>query len=476
MLYFFALSALRHELELPAYSADVFDNKIRHALTGCQRQSDNPSGTPKHDMHCMQAEADILLAMDWHEEAESLLQKAQRHFVHSRDELRLLSCRNAGWQALFHRRFGTAQSCLNRICEDGHASERDRIEAWVGLAFSHHALGQQLLAEAAMQKVMQSVDRLDDRRMRYVAEAILLEIKVKHHLRQAHGLNDHIFWRQPNQHASSAVSAASLIDAIAALLERCRGIRLLESQLNMLLSLIRLSTSDRSVITFLKSHMEWATEEGLSAYVRQTRLEIVLASLSANMPDFAEQTMAHIRDAAQNHVIRRWDIEHAYCLAKLTEQQGRATESLQLYRKYACDAMECLRVEICSQIKPAYSTGATSYDDIEVRLPAKYRRAYRYIVNHLSERNLCIREVAAEIGVTERALQSVFRSHLGISPTELIRRCRMERIRADLLNPASKMTSIFEAAQRWGIFNRSTLASAYRAYFKETPNETLMRA
>lgn len=476
MLYFFALSALRHEAELPAYAADVFDNKIRHALIGCQRQSDSPSGTPKHHMHCMQAEADILLAMDWHEEAESLLQKAQRHFVHSRDELRLLSCRNAGWQALFHRRFGTAQSCLNRICEDGFASDRDRIEAWVGLACSHHALGQQLLAEAAMQKVRQCVDLIPDSRMKCVVEAIALEIRVKHYLRQAHGLNDHGFWRQPNQHAHAACSAATLTEAIDDLLLECANIPLVESQLTLLRSLIRLSTGDRSVISFLKSHMEWASSEGLSAYLRQTRLEVVLASLSANLPDFAEQMMAHIRDASQTHVIRRWDIEHAYCLAKLTEQQGKTSESLHLYRKYACDAMECLRVEICAQIKPAYSTGATSYDDIEVRLPAKYRRAYRYIVNHLSERNLCIREVAAEIGVTERALQSVFRSHLGISPTELIRRCRMERIRAELLSPSSKMTSIFEAAQRWGIFNRSTLASAYRSYFKETPNETLMRA
>jgi AraC-like DNA-binding protein len=476
MLYFFALSALRHEAELPAYAADVFNNRIRHALTGCQRQSDNPNGTPKHHMHCMQAEADILLAMDWHEEAESLLQKAQRHFVHSRDELRLLSCRNAGWQALFHRRFGTAQSCLNRICEDGHASDRDRIEAWVGLAYSHHALGQQVLAEAAMHKVMQCVEDFPDDRMRLVTEAIALEIKVKHYLRQAHGLNDHIFWRQPNHHVHAACSAASLTQMLGNLLQQASGMPLLEGQINLLLSLIRLSGADRAVIPFLKTHMEWATEEGLSAYVRQTRLEMVLASLSANMPDYAEQIMAHIRDAAQTHVVRRWDIEHAYCLAKLTEQQGRTTESLQLYRKYACDAMECLRVEICAQIKPAYSTAAPSYDDIEVRLPAKYRRAYRYIVNHLSERNLCIREVAAEIGVTERALQSVFRSHLGISPTELIRRCRMERIRADLLSPTTKMTSIFEAAQRWGIFNRSTLASAYRSYFKETPNETLMRA
>ena len=476
MLYFFALSALRHESELPQYAAEIFNNRIRQALTGCQRQSDNPSGTPKHHMHCMQAEADILLAMDWHEEAETLLQKAQRHFIHSRDELRLLSCRNAGWQALFHRRFGTAQSCLNRICEDGHANDRDRIEAWVGLAYSHHALGQQLLAEAALQKVMQYVDQFPDERMKLAIEAITVEIRVKHYLRQAHGLNDHIFWRQPNHHANAGATAASLSEDIDELLVRCAGIGLIENQLNLLRSLIKLSTADRSVIGFLRSHMDWATDEGLSAYVRQTRLEMVLASLSANLPDFAEQTMALIKESSQSNVVRRWDIEHAYCLAKLTEQQGRATESLQLYRKYACDAMECLRVEICAQIKPAYSTGATSYDDIEVRLPAKYRRAYRYIVTHLSERNLCIREVAAEIGVTERALQSVFRSHLGISPTELIRRCRMERIRADLLSPDSKMTSIFEAAQRWGIFNRSTLASAYRAYFKETPNETLMRS
>ena len=174
MLYFFALSALRHESEMPAYAEDVFATKIRHALMGCQRQSDNPNGTPKHHMHCMQAEADILLAMDWHEEAESLLQKAQRHFVHSRDELRLLSCRNAGWQALFHRRFGTAQSCLNRICEDGQANDRDRIEAWVGLAYSHHALGQQLLAESALQRVMQYVTVFPDKRMQIVVDAITL--------------------------------------------------------------------------------------------------------------------------------------------------------------------------------------------------------------------------------------------------------------------------------------------------------------
>lgn len=476
MLYFFALSALRHEKELPSYASDVLANRIRHALTGCQRESDNPIGTPTHHMHSMQAEADILLAMDWHEEAETLLQKSQRHFVHSRDELRLLSCRNAGWQALFHRRFGTAQSCLSRICEDSEASDLDRIEALVGLAYSHHALGQQVLAEGAMRKVSDLASDYPDPRLPIISEAIFLELKVKHHLRQAHGLNDHIFWRQPMNHTQPRVSADSLAEEIQELLAQSNNLLLVSTQLTLLLSLLKLSVADRSVIPFLRSHMDWATDEGLSAYVRHTRLEMVLASLSANLPDFAEQTMAHIRDNAQSHIIRRWDIEHAYCVAKLTEQQGRASESLQLYRKYACDAMECLRVEICAQIKPAYSSTTTSFDDVEVRLPAKYRRAYRYIVSHLSERNLCIREVAAEIGVTERALQSVFRSHLGISPTELIRRCRMERIRADLLSPNSKMSSIFEAAQRWGIFNRSTLATAYRAYFKETPNETLMRA
>ena len=64
-------------------------------------------------------------------------------------------------------------------------------------------------------------------------------------------------------------------------------------------------------------------------------------------------------------------------------------------------------------------------------LPLRYRRAYQYILEHLENRDLSVREVATHVDVTERALQMAFRTHLGMTPAELIRRRRIERIRKE---------------------------------------------
>jgi len=108
-------------------------------------------------------------------------------------------------------------------------------------------------------------------------------------------------------------------------------------------------------------------------------------------------------------------------------------------------------------------------------LPAKYRRAYRYMQENLDRADLSVRELAIEIGVTERALQTAFKNFLGLSPTELIRRQRMERIRAELEDPFTSERNILGAANKWGVQNRSTLVSSYRKQFNEAPSETLER-
>ncbi|NIF99764.1 hypothetical protein F3J18_31625, partial [Burkholderia sp. Ax-1720] len=41
-------------------------------------------------------------------------------------------------------------------------------------------------------------------------------------------------------------------------------------------------------------------------------------------------------------------------------------------------------------------------DDVSARLPAKYRRAYRYVLDNLDRADLSVREIATQIGVTER--------------------------------------------------------------------------
>ncbi len=87
-----------------------------------------------------------------------------------------------------------------------------------------------------------------------------------------------------------------------------------------------------------------------------------------------------------------------------------------------------------------------------------------------------MRDVAAEVGVTERALQSAFRRSLGLSPTELIRRLRMERIRGELLDDSlNGERTVLTTANKWGVQNRSTLLNNYRKQFHEAPSETLRR-
>jgi transcriptional regulator GlxA family with amidase domain len=115
-------------------------------------------------------------------------------------------------------------------------------------------------------------------------------------------------------------------------------------------------------------------------------------------------------------------------------------------------------------------------DDIGARLPARYRRAYRYLVDNLDRKDLSIREIAGEIGVTERALQSAFKSSLGSTPSEIVRRLRMERIRAELqTSEGAHENGILATANKWGVSNRSTLVNSYRREFNEAPSDTLNR-
>jgi AraC-like DNA-binding protein len=94
---------------------------------------------------------------------------------------------------------------------------------------------------------------------------------------------------------------------------------------------------------------------------------------------------------------------------------------------------------------------------------------------HLDCAALSVREIAADLGVTERALQSAFSRSVGMTPNQVIQRSRVERIRADLLRAKTPPNSINETAVRWGIRNRSTLVAVYRRYFRETPSQTLAR-
>lgn len=141
-----------------------------------------------------------------------------------------------------------------------------------------------------------------------------------------------------------------------------------------------------------------------------------------------------------------------------------------LYNRYALDAVQCLRSEVQAPRLLESGTPAHVSDDISARLPAKYRRAYSYMITNAHRSDLSINEVAAQIGVTGRALQQAFKSATGLSPTQVLRRYRMQSIRDELLAEGG-CGSVLQAASRWGVGSRSALAKGYRQHFNEAPME-----
>ena len=89
------------------------------------------------------------------------------------------------------------------------------------------------------------------------------------------------------------------------------------------------------------------------------------------------------------------------------------------------------------------------------------------MMDHLTDEHLSVRQVAAHVGVTERALQLAFRTHLGVTPAEMIRTRRVERIHGELQAHGGE-AGVLEIASRWGVKNRSTLVHNYRSRFDDT--------
>ena len=105
--------------------------------------------------------------------------------------------------------------------------------------------------------------------------------------------------------------------------------------------------------------------------------------------------------------------------------------------------------------------------------PSLVRTAVEVIEAHAA-RDLGLAELAQECGVTSRTLQYAFRQHLGCTPSDYLRRVRLDLVRQALRDGSAQ--SVSDAAAMFGFFNPGRLASDYRQVFDENPRETLQRA
>jgi AraC-like DNA-binding protein len=105
--------------------------------------------------------------------------------------------------------------------------------------------------------------------------------------------------------------------------------------------------------------------------------------------------------------------------------------------------------------------------------PPTLRRAVEFIESHAGS-DICLGDVAAALRVTPRAVQQAFRRHLETTPTEYLRRVRLERAHRDLLAAdAGRGETVAAIARRWGFHSLSRFADRYRAAYGEPPSRTL---
>lgn len=104
--------------------------------------------------------------------------------------------------------------------------------------------------------------------------------------------------------------------------------------------------------------------------------------------------------------------------------------------------------------------------------PETVRRAVAFIESEPAA-EIGLAEIASAAGVTPRALQYAFRSHLGTTPMAYLRRVRLALAHADLIAADPSRDTVTAIANRWGFHHQGRFSAAYRAAYGGTPRRTL---
>jgi AraC-like DNA-binding protein len=484
-MHFFVLTALARKTDSKAIPAAILEGDLRRAfkLAQAEIESCRDAGAHAGDADVALRTADLMLALDLGEDAESTYRQAVKSAaLGERGQVRVVSCRTTGFMSLYRRRFGTAMSCFRRMADDDASTDAQRLEALCGLALAYRGVGLSARAIETLGAATTLADALAQAQgtawATLLVDVLRAELHTEKELLMHGALHDHVFWQETSSHATAEPQAHARF-AIEAALSTWQSHPFVARRLGHLQALLRMTAGQVSALGELRDGAEWLHRRGLIGCERQARIETALCAIIAGDANAARLAVEPLCGRHGDAGCGRGDVELSYCMAKVCELGGRPAESLKHYQRYALESVQCVRTEVNTQAGAARAREADALgaakDDVEMRLPAKYRRGYRYLLQHLASATLSVREIAEDIGVTERAVQLMFKTQLGMTPVEIIRRCRIERIHEELLRGDTAGVTVFEVAARWGIRNRSTLVSVYRKHFNETPGQTLSR-
>lgn len=470
-------------LTLSEADADVADavgrGEVHEALRLGLARLERGAGAEGRDAAALgQMMIQALLAAGREEQAEELMQRQLRHYeTLPRTRMRHLSSLDRGLLFLHMNKPGRAAESFNVVADAEDAELLPRVLALAGLAKAMESMGEHrraartlAFAEQLVRDAEASTDGpIDDvpAGSQALLAAIGLELQVCRALRHYDDVT-----------VAHALSAPELRCSLQSALQDLHAVPAAATRMRFLLALMQpaaaVEARTTASVEALFDGVRWYKDRRLAPLEERARVEAALALLDRGLAGSACDILGALAvdDARQLH--HRHAIELRYCASRLHVMNGRHSDALRCYRQHAQLSLARLRFELT---RVPYSRfleqqeRAEQADADQLRLPPRYRRAYQFMLDHLHDRTLSVRRIAAEIDVTERALQMAFRNHLGLTPAELLRKLRMACIRTELQQMAGR-DSVLAVASRWGMANRSTLAHNYRQQFGEAPSAT----
>ncbi|MGJ7916150.1 AraC family transcriptional regulator [Massilia sp. LXY-6] len=100
-----------------------------------------------------------------------------------------------------------------------------------------------------------------------------------------------------------------------------------------------------------------------------------------------------------------------------------------------------------------------------------FERAHDFIHQHLGS-DIVLADIAKAAYCSPRTLARAFKDAGEAAPMQYVRKLRLERIRAELLAPASGRKTVAELAFEWGYRHLGEFNRQYRTAFGETPSQT----
>ena len=418
-----------------------------------------------------------LLAADRPEDAEELAQKQVKIYESiSRQSVRWMASLDQGALAMHMGRFGRAAEVLEQVADDESAPVDLRVEAMAGIAAALHRLGEPRRAGSVLRTARRVAEEAGLDGQAVVLHALEIELGARARLYGCAGLSDYALNIAEPRGADDMPQ--DLCDVLRTRAADLPGHTLLPRTLEALRVLLSGEVNTAAGRSFLMAEQKWLRDRGFNGLECTLRMDTAMTLLANNDARGATEALGALMHNERSPQRQRIALEMMYCHSRLQALEGRHDEALRSYKEFAREALyrNSRERSYLPHLRFLEHRELPEEGDAAMqRLPLRYRRAYRFIIEHLDDSSLSIKQVAAHVDVTERALQMAFRKHLGLTPAEFIRQRRMEGIRRDLRESAGR-EGVLQTASRWGLSNRSTLAHGYRRCFAETPTGTLRGA